>query len=47
VNDFAGMNEIWDDWIGEAAPARATAQCLMAAPDVLIEIIVTAAVGSR
>ena len=43
ANDFAGMNEVWDDWIGGAAPARATAQCLLAAPDVLIEIIVTAA----
>jgi enamine deaminase RidA (YjgF/YER057c/UK114 family) len=43
-NDFAGMNEIWDAWT-DAAPTRATAQCDMGAPDVLVEIIVTAAVG--
>lgn len=43
-SDFAGMNEVWDAWIPiEQAPARATAQCEMGAPDVLVEIIVTAA----
>lgn len=42
--DFPAFNEIWDSRIGpEAAPARATAQCEMGAPDVLIEIIATAA----
>jgi enamine deaminase RidA (YjgF/YER057c/UK114 family) len=42
--DFAAMNEIWDAWTApNAAPARATAQCEMGAPDVLVEIIVTAA----
>lgn len=46
--DFAGMNQVWDAWIDPAdAPARATAQCEMAAPDVLIEIIATAAVISE
>lgn len=46
TRDFAGMNEIWDDWITpNSAPARATAQCEMAAPDILVEIIVTAAVS--
>lgn len=44
-NDFAGMNEIWDAWTApDAAPTRATAQCEMAAPDVLVEIVVTAAI---
>jgi enamine deaminase RidA (YjgF/YER057c/UK114 family) len=44
ARDFAGMNEIWDAWMGtEASPARATAQCEMGAPDVLVEIIITAA----
>jgi enamine deaminase RidA (YjgF/YER057c/UK114 family) len=44
ARDFAGMNEIWDAWIGsDASPARATAQCEMGAPDVLVEIIITAA----
>lgn len=42
--DFVGFNEVWDARIGtEAAPARATAQCEMGAPDVLVEIIATAA----
>ena len=46
AKDFAGMNEIWDAWIvPNATPARATAQCEMGAPDVLVEIIVTAAVS--
>ncbi len=44
-NDFTGMNEVWDAWTApDAAPTRATAQCEMAAADVLVEIIVTAAV---
>src|SRR5687768_14168844 len=42
IGDWAAMNDIWDAWTSEgAAPTRATAQCEMAAPDVLIEIIVT------
>lgn len=44
IADWAVMNEVWDAWTAaDAAPARATAQCEMAAPDVLVEIIVTAA----
>jgi enamine deaminase RidA (YjgF/YER057c/UK114 family) len=46
AKDFTGMNEIWDAWTApNAAPTRATAQCEMGAPDVLVEIIVTAAVS--
>jgi enamine deaminase RidA (YjgF/YER057c/UK114 family) len=46
ARDFEGMNVVWDSWTAHnAAPTRATAQCEMAAPDVLIEIIVTAAVS--
>ena len=46
AKDFGGMNEIWDTWTApSAAPTRATAQCEMGAPDVLVEIIVTAAVA--
>lgn len=46
AKDFAGMNEIWDAWTApNAAPTRATAQCEMGASDVLVEIIVTAAVS--
>lgn len=46
ARDFAGMNEVWDAWTApNAAPTRATAQCEMGAPDVLVEIVVSAAVG--
>jgi len=45
ARDLAGMNEIWDAWIDpHTAPTRATAQCEMGAPEVLVELIVTAAV---
>lgn len=44
--DFAGMNEVWDAWTAPgASPTRATAQCEMAAPEILVEIIVSAATG--
>ncbi len=43
--DFEAMNAVWNDWTApNAAPTRATAQCEMGAPDVLVEIIVSAAV---
>jgi enamine deaminase RidA (YjgF/YER057c/UK114 family) len=46
ARDFEGMNEVWNAWtVPNAAPTRATAQCEMGAPDVLVEIIVTAAVS--
>lgn len=46
--DFAAMNEVWNEWTApNAAPTRATAQCEMGAPDVLVEIIVTAATKGR
>lgn len=42
--DFEGMNEVWDSWTSpEAAPTRATAQCEMAEPEILVEIVVSAA----
>jgi enamine deaminase RidA (YjgF/YER057c/UK114 family) len=45
--DFAGMNEVWEAWTApDSAPTRATAQCEMGSPDVLVEIIVTAATAS-
>ena len=44
-SDFAGMNEVWDAWVTPSkAPTRATAQCELATPDILVEIIVTAAI---
>ncbi len=42
--DFERMNAVWNSWTApNAAPTRATAQCEMGADDVLVEIIVTAA----
>jgi len=42
--DFAGMNAVWESWIPEGAvPARATCEAKLASPDLLVEIIVTAA----
>ncbi|MFM0736018.1 RidA family protein [Paraburkholderia xenovorans] len=41
--DFAGMNEIWDAWVPQGcAPARATVQAKLAAPELLVEIAVVA-----
>ncbi|MCM2476138.1 RidA family protein [Rhizobium sp. CG5] len=46
ARDFDGMNEVWNAWTApNSAPTRATAQCEMGAPDVLVEIIITAAVA--
>jgi enamine deaminase RidA (YjgF/YER057c/UK114 family) len=45
--DFAAMNEVWSQWLPEgAAPARATIQADLASPDVLVEIMLTAATGA-
>jgi len=41
--DFAGMNEIWDAWVApDCAPTRATVEAKLAAPELLVEITVTA-----
>jgi enamine deaminase RidA (YjgF/YER057c/UK114 family) len=41
--DFAGMNEVWDAWVPQGhAPARATVQAKLAAPELLVEIAVVA-----
>ncbi|AWC20880.1 Putative aminoacrylate peracid reductase RutC [Aminobacter sp. MSH1] len=46
ARDFEAMNAVWNEWTAPgAAPTRATAQCEMGAADVLVEIIVTAAVA--
>ena len=42
--DFAGMNSVWAEWApADALPTRATCEAKLAAPDLLVEIIVTAA----
>ena len=42
--DFAGMNDVWDDWVWPGdAPPRATVQALLAKPEWKVEVVVTAA----
>jgi enamine deaminase RidA (YjgF/YER057c/UK114 family) len=42
--DFAAMNAVWDGWVPEGnAPARATGEAKLAAPEYLVEIIIDAA----
>lgn len=41
--DFAAMNAVWDAWVPDEPPARATGEVKLAAPSLLIEVIVTAA----
>lgn len=44
MRDFAEVNAIWDDWMPmKRAPARSSGQGRMAQPDMLVELIVTAA----
>lgn len=44
-SDFAVLNELWEQWVHPVGkPARATSQALMASPDVLVEITVSAAI---
>ncbi len=45
--DFAGMNEIWDDWVSPGdAPPRATVQAALARPEWKVEMVVTAAIAA-
>lgn len=45
ARDFDAMNAVWENWLpAGTAPARATCEASMAAPGILVEIIVTAAV---
>jgi enamine deaminase RidA (YjgF/YER057c/UK114 family) len=43
--DFAEMNTVWDAWVSDVgAPARATGEARLAAPEYKVEIIAIAAV---
>ncbi|MEM7349123.1 MAG: RidA family protein [Chloroflexota bacterium] len=45
IKDFAAMNEVWDAWVPEGhAPARACVEARLAAPSLLVEISIVAAV---
>ena len=42
---FAGMNEVWDEWVASGhTPPRATVEAKLAKPEWKIEIVITAAV---
>jgi enamine deaminase RidA (YjgF/YER057c/UK114 family) len=42
------MNAVWDAWVPEGhAPARACGEARMAAPELKVEIIITAAVAEQ
>jgi enamine deaminase RidA (YjgF/YER057c/UK114 family) len=45
MNDFADMNAVWEKWIGgRDAPARATGEVKLVAPEYKVEITIIAAV---
>lgn len=44
ARDFAGLNAVWEAWVpADAVPTRATCEAKLAAPELLVEIIVVAA----
>lgn len=44
MQQFAAMNAVWDAWVPAGhAPARACGQAQLARPELLVEIIITAA----
>jgi len=44
MEDFAEMNAVWDVWVPKgSAPARACGEARLAAPEYLVEVIITAA----
>ena len=46
ANDFAAMNEVWNDWVPSGhAPARACVEAHMARSALLVEICVIAALA--
>ena len=43
MSDFAGLNEVWNDWVPEGhAPARACGQAKLAREELKVEFIVDA-----
>lgn len=46
MSDFAGLNEVWNDWVPEGhAPARACGQAKLAREELKVEFIVDAVYG--
>jgi enamine deaminase RidA (YjgF/YER057c/UK114 family) len=47
MDDYAAMNEVWDDWIADVAPpARACFQARLASSDLKVEMIMVCAVNA-
>ena len=45
LNDFDGMNAVWDAWVTPGqTPPRATVQAALAKPEWKIEVVATAAI---
>ncbi|MDO4905856.1 MAG: RidA family protein [Lautropia sp.] len=45
IGNFAEMNAAWDAWVSPGnPPTRATVEARLAAPDILVEIVVSAAI---
>ncbi len=45
MSDFDAMNAVWDAWVPQGyAPARACGEARLAGSDLLVEVIVTAAI---
>lgn len=45
INDFGAMNSVWEAWLSDSPkPARACVEACMAAPEMLVEVAVVAAV---
>ena len=45
MSDFAEMNTVWEKWLGgKNAPARATGEVKLVAPEYRVEITITAAI---
>ena len=46
IKDIGAMNEVWDAWVSPGrTPPRATVQATLARPELLVEVVVTAAVA--
>ena len=44
VKDFNSMNEVWNEWVAAGnSPPRATVEAKLVRPEILVEMIVTAA----
>ena len=46
IKDIAAMNAVWDAWVPAGhAPPRATVQAMLARPELLVEVVVSAALA--